>query len=61
LHALFSKPKHAKQKEFNSKICPSCLKTFSDETKECAKCKINLEPIKGFLEKHPYTDKRVGS
>lgn len=60
LHALFSKAKAVPQVEINSKICPSCLKTYSVKTKEtkCAKCKINLETTKGFIDRHPYAFKR---
>lgn len=55
LHALFSKPKPFKGGKINSRICPKCLKTYLQGTTKtkCIECKTDLEPTKGFIERHP--------
>lgn len=56
LYSVLSKTKPPERDEFNSKICPTCLKRYSGNVEEtkCAACKIDLEPTEGFLERHPY-------
>ena len=34
-------------------ICPRCQKPFRPEIVKCPGCKLKLEPLEGFYERHP--------
>ena len=56
LYGLFQKIKLNKPKD-QFLICPQCLTPFDQKAvsynKQCPICKVNLEKLMGFYERHP--------
>ncbi len=55
LFALFQKNKLSKSKN-KFLICPQCLTPFDQKSlsdKQCSVCKVDLEDLKDFYERHP--------